>query len=124
MSSKERIQIIIIIAAFALAGTVINQAFVLLTPTPDSPEMAHAKAEAFLMQTEANLQNQYLYRTFLVGVVVVLAGIAVVFGSLLVALQILKTVLRLNQPSGQAQTQLPLLAQRRNDICVTETSSS
>lgn len=107
MTSKERLHLILVIGIIVLGGLTINHTFTLLTPLPDSPEMDRAKAEAMLMQTEARLQDHHLYRTFLVGTGVVLAGIAVCFSSLLLALQLIKAASGLNKASERVLLALP-----------------
>ena len=108
MKTKERMKLVAIIAIFVLAGMTINHAFVLLSPLPDSPEVERAKAKVLIMQTEANLQNQHLYRTFMVGAVLVLSGIVMCFGSLLLALHIVKSVLGLNKAPIQTKIHIPI----------------
>jgi len=97
MSNKDRVLLVALIGAFVLTGIIINHAFTLLTPLPDGPEMARAKAEALLMEAEANIQAQYLFRTFLVGLLLIISGIVVCFGSFWIALRILTAPLRLHQ---------------------------
>lgn len=88
MSTKERIQLVAIIGLFIFLGMVANNIFVLLTPIPDSPEMARAKAEAFLKETEADLQHRWLWETYAVaasvlGVILIVCGV-IFWGAFLV----------------------------------------
>jgi hypothetical protein len=108
MTRKERLSLILLLGLIVLGGLTINQTFRVLTPPPESPEMARAKAEALLMKTEARLQDQHLYRMFLIGTGIILAGVVVCFGSLLVALRLIQVMLRLNSAFGHAQSASPV----------------
>lgn len=90
--NNERTNLVIIIAVFALVYLIINNAFVLLTPLPESPEMQRAKAEIAIKQAEADIQNQKIYQTYLVAIGVIVAGLLLCFGSLWLAFRVIKVV--------------------------------
>ena len=89
---NERTKLILIIGVIILAGMVINNIFMIMTPIPESPVMQRANAQIKIQQAEADIQNQTIYRTYLVAIGVIVAGLLLCFGALWLALKTIQAV--------------------------------
>ena len=89
---NEKTKLVLIVGVIVLAGMVINNSFILLTPVPESPVMARASAAIALQQAAADIQNQHIYTTYLVAIGVIIAGLFLCFGALWLALKTIQAV--------------------------------
>lgn len=97
---NTQIKMMLVIALFILTGAVVNQVFFVLTPLPESPEMARARAEIAVERAKADLTQRSIYLTFGVGVAVIGAGILICFGSFWLALVVIRKIERGYVPSN------------------------
>lgn len=107
MSSRDRFYFAIIIGAVTILGLLLNHGLTLLTPFPDSPEISRAKADEIIMRAKADIENQQLYRTFAVGVAILLFGLSICFGSIVLAFYIIRKSLAVDVTPQQKLLSLP-----------------
>jgi len=89
---NTQIKMMLVIALFILTGALGNQIFFILTPLPESPEMARAKADIAVERAKADIAQRSIYLTFGVGVAVIGAGILICFGSFWLAFFVIRKI--------------------------------
>lgn len=78
MNYRELRKTIALIGVFMVAVLLIHHTFAVLSPMPESPEMARAEAEVFVNESDVRLQIDWLKSMLWVGAATLFSGVIIV----------------------------------------------